>query len=213
MPSTLHPAPCTAGEIVLMPSAIYDQSKCSTANSPERQYGDYLHPPDSSESLTVAKYKHSVFVVQSDEGPIANFTLLSKLSLTSRQSSERRREEWPMPTTLAEDAYSICYKREFSSSWVPQGESRLVVGKRESVRITMHTPTSVFPEIDVDVFIHVAPIPGSVSGQSLLPGAKDPVEKECEEAVERGRCRGCGAVCGGGHSRGVGGVGSDVESG
>ena len=178
------------GEIVLMPSDEFDNSLCGTASNPTMQQGDYAHPPGSNQPLQYAKYKYTLQVTETLQGPVANFTVLPPISLSTAQTRQRERENWPLPTPLEEGAYGLCYRKETSPIFREQlgNRARFAVGPLATRRVVALSPSHIFPNINAEVKLVFGPDPldeltaatASTSAQRVF-GTGDMTSTEYEE--------------------------------
>ena len=159
------------GEIVLMPSLVYAASGCSTAGERLMQLGDYAHPPGNLDPDR-AKYMHPVVAVALGElgESAANVTLQRPLALSAAQAVQRQIEDYPFPSTLERDVYTLCYRASadartdaFGVTTGPYtaqlgGRSFAIVDSHAEASIVSLSPSHVFPNMSYEISLVQGPI-------------------------------------------------------
>ena len=182
------------GEIVLMPSAEWEVSRCGRATDVNFLEGDWRHPPGNA-PLDRKKYLYNARVLETPAGPIANFTILAPIELSNALRRQRERDNWPMPTPLEPDAYGICFRATGQNAFEPQlGQRRFIVADAGSpplvqMRVVQLAPDVVFPAISAEVRLAYGPS-GPSPTDPPLAGPGDLVAIRNADVIAASNCSG-----------------------
>ena len=149
------------GEVALIDSQNYLASGCAKATDNEYVQGDWADPPGVvANPIFRPKFWFKVVVHHTNilDGAVANFTIRPPPELTGPQIRQRNRNDWPQPSPLPADRYTLCFKRADGSAprtgkFLPQHGRPFLIGPPVRadldalMRVVELSPSRVFPQV------------------------------------------------------------------